>query len=436
MLHQLQLTNVGPAPSLELELGSRLNLITGDNGLGKSFLLDAAWFALTRRWPQQLNPQITSGLIARPIDRRKEASITFKVDGLSTTAPPSYTSRYVLTDQDWAGPAGRPVNPGMVLYAMADGSFAVWDPARNYWKKRGNRDVQERMSGYVFSARDIWDGLQNPIPGKGRLCNGLIDDWASWQREDNQAFALLMQVLTGLAPSEQETLKPGPLVRLSLDDSRDYPTIVTGYGQQVPVVQASSGVRRILALAYLLVWTWQEHQRAAELLGQDLTPRLIFLIDEVEAHLHPAWQRRVLGALLTAVNHLRAEMDVQLLVVTHSPLVMASVEPMFEPATDRWWDLDLVDGTVSLSQRPFERQGDANSWLMSQAFDLHSAGSLDRQRALECARQLIRQKEEASPVAIRASEQALRHCLSGVDPFWNQWRWAKARFSWQAEPKS
>ena len=58
--HQLQLTNVGPAPSLELELGSRLNLITGDNGLGKSFLLDAAWFALTRRWPQQLNPQITS----------------------------------------------------------------------------------------------------------------------------------------------------------------------------------------------------------------------------------------------------------------------------------------------------------------------------------------------------------------------------------------
>ena len=56
MLHQLELCNVGPAPLLNLELGPRLNLITGDNGLGKSFLLDAAWFALTRRWPQQLNP--------------------------------------------------------------------------------------------------------------------------------------------------------------------------------------------------------------------------------------------------------------------------------------------------------------------------------------------------------------------------------------------
>lgn len=430
MLHQLQLTNVGPAASLELELGGRLNLITGDNGLGKSFLLDAAWFALTRRWPQQLNPQITSGLIARPIDRRLDATIAFSVDGVTSAAPLHYTSRYVLDDQDWVGPSGRPVNPGMVLYAMADGSFAVWDPARNYWKQRGNRDVQERISGYVFAPRDIWDGLENPIPGKGRLCNGLIDDWASWQRENGQPFTLLKQVLQGLAPNEQDALEPGELVRISLDDARDYPTIRTSYGQQVPVVQASSGVRRILALAYLLVWTWQEHQRAAELLGQQLTPRLIFLIDEVEAHLHPAWQRRVLAALLAVVNGLRAETAVQLLVVTHSPLVMASVEPLFEPATDRWWDLDQIDGSVVLSQRPFERQGDANSWLMSEAFDLASAGSLARQQALVHARHLIRQEHEASAAEIQASEGALQHSLSGTDPFWNQWRWAKAKFGW------
>ena len=70
-------------------------------------------------------------------------------------APSIGASRYVLEDQDWVGPPGRPINPGMVLYAMADGSFAVWDPARNYWKQRGNRDVQERVSGYVFSPRNI-----------------------------------------------------------------------------------------------------------------------------------------------------------------------------------------------------------------------------------------------------------------------------------------
>lgn len=39
--------------------------------------------------------------------------------------------------------AGRPVNPGLVVYAMADGAFAVWDPARNAWKCKGAVDTPE-----------------------------------------------------------------------------------------------------------------------------------------------------------------------------------------------------------------------------------------------------------------------------------------------------
>ena len=50
MLERLELENVGPAPAMVLDLQRRLNLITGDNGLGKSFLLDVAWWALTRKW--------------------------------------------------------------------------------------------------------------------------------------------------------------------------------------------------------------------------------------------------------------------------------------------------------------------------------------------------------------------------------------------------
>ena len=48
MLERLQLDNVGPAPTMAMELAPRINLITGDNGFGKSFLLDVAWWALTR----------------------------------------------------------------------------------------------------------------------------------------------------------------------------------------------------------------------------------------------------------------------------------------------------------------------------------------------------------------------------------------------------
>ncbi len=36
MLRSLHMKDVGPAARLDLELGERLNLLTGDNGLGKS----------------------------------------------------------------------------------------------------------------------------------------------------------------------------------------------------------------------------------------------------------------------------------------------------------------------------------------------------------------------------------------------------------------
>lgn len=43
MLRSPTLYNVGPAREMKAEFGPRVNLITGDNGLGKSFLLDMAW---------------------------------------------------------------------------------------------------------------------------------------------------------------------------------------------------------------------------------------------------------------------------------------------------------------------------------------------------------------------------------------------------------
>ncbi len=49
MLKKLRLRDVGPALSFDIEFSDRLNIFTGDNGLGKSFILDIAWWALDRR---------------------------------------------------------------------------------------------------------------------------------------------------------------------------------------------------------------------------------------------------------------------------------------------------------------------------------------------------------------------------------------------------
>lgn len=54
LLESLHLQNIGPAAEMNMDLAPRLNLITGDNGLGKSFLLDVAWWALTRTWAREM----------------------------------------------------------------------------------------------------------------------------------------------------------------------------------------------------------------------------------------------------------------------------------------------------------------------------------------------------------------------------------------------
>lgn len=143
MLKRLELENVGPASRMELNLAPRLNLVTGDNGLGKSFLLDVAWWALTRKWPRDLNPRLMSGYQARPTDIGSPACLRFTVEAV--TGSKSYQSKYSPPDESWAGSPGRPLNPGLVVHAHVDGGFSVWDPARNYWRRKGNIDVQDRL---------------------------------------------------------------------------------------------------------------------------------------------------------------------------------------------------------------------------------------------------------------------------------------------------
>lgn len=429
MLKELRLKAVGPSPSLEASFAERLNVITGDNGLGKSFLLDIAWWALTRRWPGEVNRTMVSSGLIRPVDAKK-ALIEFEVTG-SARKNVQYSSSFSPMDEAWTGKAGRPINPGMVLYAMADGSFALWDPARNYWKKKGNIDVQDRVPAYVFSQDQVWNGLVDP--DRGLLCNGLLADWALWQKEGGEDFKYLKSVLTRLSPHAGEPLEPGPLRKVALDDPREYPTLKMPYGQNVPVHQASSGMKRVIALAYLLVWSWRQHWLASEILQQAATKQMVFLIDEVEAHLHPRWQRTIVGALLDVVSELANDASVQIIMATHSPLVMASIEPRFSAKRDAWFDLDLeaqADGTsiVEFREREFVRQGGASDWLTSDAFDLAVAGSLEAEDAIGKAETLL--SGEVDPEQALAVDSELRKALGDTHPFWIRWRFVGEKQGW------
>lgn len=422
MLKTLNLNNVGPATAMQLDFRPRLNLITGDNGLGKSFLLDIAWWALTGKWPAEVNPKLLAGKKALPrnadgpqigysIAHRLGLAAFFEETGVT-----GFAASFSFADQEWSTP-GVGVNQSLVLYAMGDGSFAVWDPIRNGGRDIAKRDGTERPP-YVFSPAEVWDGLQN-IKGTF-LCNGLIRDWASWQRENGPTFQSLCAVLKALSASENELLIPGALKRISLDDARDIPSIRMPYGEDVPVLHASSGMRRIIALAYLLVWAQAEHASAAGITLQASGKQILFLIDEVESHLHPKWQRRIVPALLDVMQTLDAATEVQALIVTHSPMVMASVEPYFDEQRDAWFDLDFKPDAsgqpgVMLEHRPFVRRGDAASWLTSPAFDLPMARSIESEHALQQAA-IAMSDENFTPEAAQALRARLHGLLAAALP--------------------
>ncbi|WP_437762523.1 AAA family ATPase [Sorangium sp. So ce281] len=394
MLRTLELVDVGPAPELHMELGRRLNVMTGDNGLGKSFVLDVIWWALSGTW---------AGSPAWPLGGEKEPKISYEMDDGTGNA-----SWFQFKSQGWSEAGTRA--GALVLYARADGSFALWDPARNlepedYKRPRGAKQTSlfagsgttRRPPAYLFDADEILDGKVHQ--GK-TVCNGLIRDWVSWQEkkpetQGGRAFRHLCEALEQLSPNPQggaETILAGKPVRLFLDDTREFPTIDTGYGE-VPVIHASAGMRRIISLAYLIVWAWHEHVEASRLLKQEPVSELVFLVDEIESHLHPEWQRRIAPALLGVLEALAPSMRVQAHLTTHAPMVLASLEPHFDPEQDKLFVFSLEERTVALREVPWARFGDASRWLTSPAFNLHRARSIEAEQAIDDASALMRGEE-------------------------------------------
>ena len=272
MLKRMKLEGVGPAESFEIAFSERMNFLTGDNGLGKTLFLDVACWGLA-------DTLIERGL--RPNPEHDNPRIEFHF------ANSNMAFQFHRSRDSWSSDRYKHLPPeNLTFYSRLDGNFSIWDPARNFW---GESQLSRLHNAFNFSSHSVWEGTS--------FCEGLFRDWATWQLEDGVAFEQLKRVLEALSPSPDEMLVPGQLRRVSINDPKKYPTLMMPYGQEVPVIHASAGMRRILALAYLLVWTWQEHLAACELTGNDPAREIIFLIDEVEAHLHPQCQRRIVPAL-------------------------------------------------------------------------------------------------------------------------------------------
>ena len=416
-LTYLEIQGVGAAKKLCFEPAERLSLITGDNGFGKTFLLECAWWALTGQW---------ANLPAYPTQTASEDEpvITFKISGDSESDTESISYNWQL--QRWNEIKNRSTIPGLLIYARVDGSFAVWDTAKQYLSSSSRvRNIDKKPLPFVFTKDELWNGQKDE--NGNTFINGLLQDWIQWQsRPDKYPFNTLVKVLERLSPPEQGDLgilKPGEPVRLPYD-AREIPTIEHPYGT-VPIIHASAGVQRIITMAYLIVWAYEEHKIQSKLIRREPQKRMVILVDELEAHLHPQWQRAILPALLDVRDDLASDLQVQIMVATHSPLVMASVEPRFDQRVDKLFSLelvksDLLGNEVQIEELPFIRQGVVDSWLMSDVFKLRHSRSLEAEKAIEAAKVLQLSDNPNSEDVARVSHDLARY-LSEDDRFWPRW---------------
>jgi energy-coupling factor transporter ATP-binding protein EcfA2 len=112
---------------------------------------------------------------------------------------------------------------------------------------------------------------------------------------------------------------------------------VDGNGYQLPVEELSDGYRSILSMTFELIRQLSRVYSTSQLFEKNDYTRIVapgvVLVDEIDAHLHPTWQRRV-G--LWFREHFP---KLQFIVSTHSPLVCqaADVGTVFrlpQPGTD------------------------------------------------------------------------------------------------------
>jgi len=427
MLKKLLLKHVGPVEIMDFTFTRRLNLLTGDNSLGKTLVLDVAWWVLTRNW---------AGLPALPRYRMlgdisktylPQIHYTLKAEPLT-----SITGNFDPKTQHWkTEDNNRPLMPSLIIYARADGGFSVLDSARNHPISLNRLEARQPSSAFHFSTQTVFNGLSD---GKKIVSNGLLQDWLWWQSRETEIFEVLTSILAELSPSS-DLIKPGEkTVRLSLDDIRDIPTIRLSYGD-VPLLHLSAGMKRIIALAYIMVWAWSEHLKASALLEQTPTHQMVLLLDEAEAHLHPQWQRRILPALLSVVRYLRSDLAVQIIAGTHAPLILASVEPEFNPATDCLFHFYLEKQNVNVEKLPWAKHGDATGWLVSEIFGLKQARSLEAEQAIDAATHLMR-SDFGDAFQQNSIYQQLIKTLPPEDPFWPRWVMYKEQHHYDSSQKS
>ena len=316
----LKLTNVRSIKTAELRFQPGFNLIVGDNGSGKTTILESLAVCISeyvrsctgetkarpfgdeaiRMGAESLDVECRFEHEGSPvrlvIHRPRERGGRQVKRELVGTRTPSVAHSHELREDgagyaaDLSEPAGRPLG---VLYSTA----------RAVPKERAPRSLGGRSAAYEGALLDREVGL------------GYFASWMSVKQSLDDERS--RQVLAGIGSSVQRFLPGYGNLRLGGTDGRTL--LIDRHGKTIAVRHLSHGERGILAVVLDLTW------RLAQLNVDSPDPAsecgAVVLIDEIDLHLHPKWQREIARKFTETFPRC------QFIATTHSPQVIGEVEP-------------------------------------------------------------------------------------------------------------
>jgi predicted ATP-binding protein involved in virulence len=227
----------------------------------------------------------------------------------------------------------------------------------------------------------------------------LFDDSAVLQNPDLTLLRQPRSVRNRLKATLYETLMLGQFN--PHDETEKEQTLVHGPWGQFPIEVLSHGYKSMAQwILDLLAWSIADNRL---LNSRDLTG--IVLIDEVEQHLHPEWQRHVLRLLSKQFP------KIQFIVTTHSPLVVSG-----QPATQVCRFLDDGKGNITKAELANDTTlGRADQVLTGQGFGLRS--TLDEiTYGLVAEYQQLIQLEDNTPEQIQKLNELRSTITSRIPP--------------------
>ena len=132
-----------------------------------------------------------------------------------------------------------------------------------------------------------------------------------------------------------------------------------------------------------------------------------------------------MGDLLTDYD-----VSTQLICTTHSPLVLASLDPLFDEAQDALYSFDMNKEKceIELKKEEWVRRGSSAAWLTSPVFGLETDSSEQREEAIKEARLAVRNR--VSEEEARKVHKKLVAALHQADPFWSFWLTRAEKRGW------